>query len=134
MNQKVSDTDARNAVRKLLERFDLIAAQGAALAYVLARKGRQEYEQLLEAAEIAQKIVVEPLTARDAKHDQVYQALDDPNADWSKAVVDMLLDQEPIVFTGDEAFRRTQWMITLDERFDEEMRKRKKQNGEGPKE
>ena len=127
----VSDTEARSAVRRLLERLDLIDGQSAGLAYVLARRDRQGYERLLEDAEIAQKIVVGPLLGDDEGHKQVYRALSDANADWAKAVMAML-EQGPIEFTEDEAFRRLERMRSLDERFDEEMKKRNRDNG--PKE
>jgi hypothetical protein len=39
----VDNTEARDAVRQLIKRFDFIAAQGVAMAYVLAKKDAQEY-------------------------------------------------------------------------------------------
>jgi hypothetical protein len=44
----VDDAEARGAVRQLMKRFELIAAQGVAMAYVLAKKGKQEYARLLQ--------------------------------------------------------------------------------------
>ena len=129
----VSDTEARNVVRKLLERFDLIAGQAAGLLYVLARRDRHGYERLLEEAEIAQKIVVGPILSDDEEHRQVHQALRDSNADWAKAVMAML-EQGPMQFRGDEAFRRLERIRSLEEQFDEEIRKRNKRDEEGPKE
>ncbi len=123
----VNDIEARRAVRELMKRFEIIADQAAGLAYVLARKSRPEYELMLEAAEVAQKIVVGPLTTADTERNQIYQALDDPNADWSKAVMDFL-QQDGIVLTGDAAVQRLELMRSLDERFDKEM---KKHNGGG---
>jgi len=90
----VSDTEARNAVRQLMKRFDLINAQRLGMAYVLAEKDSSEYARLLEASEVAIATVIQPLA--DAQHGPVYAALDDPSADWCKAVA-AILDERPIV-------------------------------------
>jgi hypothetical protein len=50
-----------------MKRFDFIAAQGMAMAYVLAKRDAQEYARLLEAAEVAMKTVIQPIN--DADHD-----------------------------------------------------------------
>jgi hypothetical protein len=80
----VNDTEARNAVRLLLRRFDLINAQRLSLAYVLAEQDSKEYARLLTKAEQAEKNVIRPKIGPEQK--MVYAALDDPNADWPKAV------------------------------------------------
>lgn len=90
----VSDTEARNVVRQLMKRFDLINAQRLGMAYVLAEKDSSEYARLLEAAEEAITTVIQPLA--DVQHGLVYAALDDPNADWCQAVL-AILDERPIV-------------------------------------
>jgi hypothetical protein len=94
----VSDTEAREAVRQLMKRFEFVAAQGLGMAYVLAEKDMNEYARLLEAAETAIPRVIQPLIDADFQRGQVYAALDDPNADWSKAVFSML-NQGPINIT-----------------------------------
>jgi hypothetical protein len=117
----VDDAEAREAVRQLLKRFEFIAAQGCALAYVLAKRDSQEYARLLEAAEVALKTVIQPISDADRDWSAVYAALDDPRADWSKAVVAML-NQGPIEFTGEQAIERFKFMQSLEERFDAEMK------------
>jgi hypothetical protein len=127
----IEDADARDAVRQLMKRFEVIAAQGNAMAYVLAKIDPQEYARLLEAAEVAMKTVIQPISDADHDWSAVYAALDDPRADWSKAVVAML-NQGVIEFTGEQAFERFKFMQSLEERFDAEMKKRNK--GDGDKE
>jgi hypothetical protein len=92
----VSDAEARNAVLHLMKRFDLIQAQHLGLAYVLAKRDSEEYARLLEAADEAITAVIQPLADADVERGQVYAALDDPNADWCKAVLSML-DQGPTI-------------------------------------
>jgi hypothetical protein len=94
----VSDTEAREAVRQLMKRFEFIAAQGLGMAYVLTGKDPNEYALLLEAAETAIPTVIQPLIDGDSQRGQVYAALDDPNADWPKAVLSML-NQGPITLS-----------------------------------
>jgi hypothetical protein len=89
-----NDTETRNVVRQLMKRFDLINAQRLGMAYVLAEKDLREYARLLEAAEKAIATVIQPVA--EAEHGPVYAALDDPNADWCKAVL-AILDERPIV-------------------------------------
>ena len=91
----VSDTEARNAVRQLMKRFDLIQTQHLGLAYVLAKKDATEYARLLDAAEGVIPTVIQPAAEADVLHSQVYAALDNPNADWCQAVLSML-NQGPI--------------------------------------
>jgi len=90
----VDDTEARDAVRQLLRRFDLINAQRLSLAYVLAEQDAKEYARLLTKAEQAEKNIIRPRIGPDQT--KVYAALDDPNADWAKAVLE-ILDDRPIV-------------------------------------
>ena len=45
---------------------------------------------LPEAADKAITAVIQPLADADVERVQVYTALDDPNADWCKAVLSML--------------------------------------------
>jgi len=91
----VSDTEARNAVRQLMKRFDLIQAQHLGLAYVLAKRDAAEYAQLLDSAERVIPTVIQPAAEADVLHSQVYAALDNPSADWCQAVLAML-NQGPI--------------------------------------
>ncbi len=121
----VSDAEARDAVRQLMKRFEFIAAQGGAMAYVLAKRDSQEYARLLEAAEVALKTVILPMNDADKDSNAVYAALDDPHAEWSKAVVAML-NQGAIEFTGEQAIERFKFMQRLEERFDAEMKDRNK--------
>ncbi len=129
----VGDGEARNAVRALMKLFDSVSEQYFGLAYVLAKRDRHRYERLLEAAEIATKTVIHPLKEADTGHGQVYRALDDPDADWSQAVLAML-KQGPIEFTGNRAIERLELMQSLEARFEEEMRKRNGSDGQGKEE
>jgi hypothetical protein len=54
----VDDAQARDAIRQLMKRFEFIASQGLAMAYVLAKRDPQEYARLLETAEVALTTVV----------------------------------------------------------------------------
>jgi hypothetical protein len=126
----VDDTEARDAVRQLMKRFEFTAAQGGALAYVLAKRDKQEYARLLEAAEVALKTVVQPTIDADTDSSAVYAALDDPTADWSKTVVAML-NRGANEFTGEEAVEQIKFIQSLEERFDAEM-KDKNKNDEEP--
>jgi len=119
----VDDAEARDAVRQLMKRFELIAAQGVAMAYVLAKKDKEEYARLLEAAEVALKTVIQPLGDADGGSNSVYAALDDPSADWSKVVAAML-GRGAIEYTGKKAIERFKFVQSLEERFDAEMKKR----------
>ena len=94
----VNDAEARKAVRQLMERFDVIGGQLIGLAYVLAKRDSHEYAQLLEAADKAIATVVQPVADNDVQRRQVYAALDDPNAEWCKAVMSML-SQGPVTLT-----------------------------------
>jgi hypothetical protein len=121
----VGDVEAREAVRQLVRRLELIAAQGAGMAYVLAKRGRAEYAELLEAAEVATKTIGKPLADADKDNAQVYASLDDPHADWPKAILAML-ERGAIVFTGEQAVERMKFVQSLEEHFDAEMKKRSK--------
>ena len=121
----VSDAEARDAVRQLMKRFDLVATQSLGMAYVLAKRDSREYARLLEAAEVAMKTVIQPIINADADSSAVYAALDDPSADWSKAVAAML-NRGPIQFTGEKAMERFKFVESLEERFDAEMEDRNK--------
>jgi len=121
----VDDAEAREAVRQLMKRFEFIAAQAGAMAYVLAKRDAQEYSRLLEAAEVALKTVIQPMSDADRDWSAVHAGLDDPRADWSKAVLAML-NQGAIEFTGEQAIERFKFMQSLEERFDAEMKKRNK--------
>lgn len=90
----VNDSEARDAVRQLLKRFDAINSQRLGMAYVLAETDADEYVRLCAAAEKAEEAVIKPVASE--QHSKVYAALDDPNADWPKAVFE-LLDTRPIV-------------------------------------
>lgn len=127
----VEDAETRDAVRQLMKRFELIAAQGVAMAYVLAKRDKEEYARLLEAAEVALKTVIQPLDDADGGSSSVYAALDDPSADWSKAVVAML-NRGAIEFTGDQAIERFKFVQSLEERFDAEMKNRERDEDEEP--
>jgi hypothetical protein len=119
----VSDMEARNAVRRLVQRLEAIAAQGSAMAYVLARRDITEYARLLEAADVAERIVIQPIVDAEGERHEVYAALDDPNVDWTGAVIAML-ERGPVVFSADEALARARFTQTLDERFDAKMREK----------
>ena len=121
----VDESEAREAVRQLVKRLEFIAAQGGAMAYVLAKKDSKEYARLLKAAEVAMKTVIQPMSDADRELSAVYAALDDPRADWSKAVAEML-SGGVIELTGEQAIERIKFMQTLDERFDAEMKDKDK--------
>jgi hypothetical protein len=53
-------------------------------------------------AEVAMKTVIQPIGDADKDSSAVYAALDDPHADWSKAVVAML-NRGAIEFTSEQA-------------------------------
>ena len=125
LDSMVDEVEAREAVRQLLKRLDFIAAQGGAMAYVLARKDSKEYARLLKAAEVALKTVIQPINDADGESSAVYAALDDPGADWSKAVGEML-SGGVIELTDEEAIERIKFMQSLDERFDEGMKDKDK--------
>ena len=119
------DAEARDAVRQLVKRFEFIAAQGGAMAFVLAKRDSQEYARLLDAAEVALKTVIQPISDADGDWSAVYEALDDPRADWSKAVVTML-NRGPIELWGQQALERIKFVQSLEARFDAEMKERNK--------
>jgi len=128
----VDEAEAREAVRQLVKRLEFIAAQGGAMAYVLAKKDSKEYARLLKAAEVAMKTVIQPMSDADRELSAVYAALDDPRADWSKAVAEML-SGGVIELTGDQAIERMKFVQSLEERFDAEMKdKDKSDEGEEP--
>ena len=85
-----NDTEARKAVRLLMDRFESMKAQSLGLAYVLVERDPGEYSQLLEAARKATAALIQPIIDADARRSQVYAALNDPNGDWSKALLTML--------------------------------------------
>ena len=107
----VNDTEARDAVRQLMKRFDLINLQHLGLACVLAKRDVNEYARLLEAAEKAMPMVMQVASVGDDLHGQVYAALDDPNADWCKAVLSML-NQGPIILTREKIWDQIMPPIT----------------------
>jgi hypothetical protein len=125
----VSDEDARIAVRRLVERLDVIADQHCAIAYVLARRDSKEYAQLLKAAEIAEETVIRPLADSEGGKRQVYGALDDRTVDWAKAV-NAMLDRGAVCFSGDEVLAQARFMQTLNDRFDAEMKTEIQKQGE----
>jgi hypothetical protein len=125
----VNDAEARDAVRELMKRFEFIAAQAGAMAFVLAKRDSQEYARLLEAAEVALKTVIQPISDADRDWSVVYAALDDPRADWSKAVV-AILNRGAIELTGEQAIERVKFVQDIEERFDAEMKKRNKSDGD----
>ncbi len=125
MSSMVDDAEARDAVRQLMKRFEFIASQGLAMAYVLAKRDSQEYARLLEAAEVALKTVIQPINDADQDSSEVYAALDDPGADWTKAVAAML-NRGAIVFTGEQGIEQFKFMQSLERRFDAEMKDKDK--------
>jgi hypothetical protein len=125
----IDDAEARDAVRQLRKRFKFIAAQAGAMAYVLAKRDSREYARLLEAAEVALKTVIQPISDADGVSRAVYAALDDPGADWTKAVVAML-NRGAIEQTGEQAIERFKFVQSLEERFDTEMKDKNKSDEE----
>ena len=121
----VDDAEARDAVRQLMKRLEFIAARGGAIAYVLAKRDSQEYARLLKASEVALKTVIQPISDADREFSAVYEALDDPRADWSEAVVAML-SRGAVELTGERAIERVKFVQSLEERFDAEMKDKNK--------
>jgi hypothetical protein len=121
----LNDTEARNAVRQLMKRFELINDQHLGLAFVLAKRDPQDYARLLKSAELATTIVIQPLDDADGDYHQVHTALDDPDADWPKAVIAML-NRGPIEMTGNQAIERLKLVQNLEARFDAENKERNK--------
>jgi len=121
----VDDAEARDAVRQLMKRFEFIAAQGGAMAFVLAKRDSREYARLLDAAEVALRTVIQPISDTDRDWSAVYAALDDPRADWSKAVVAML-NRGVTELWGQEALERMKFVQSLEDRFDAEMKDKRK--------
>ena len=115
----ITDAEARKAVRALIERFDLINEQHLGLAYVLARQDAQRYSRLLESAERATALVIRPLKERDDDSREVYTALDNPQADWTKAIFAML-GRGAVVLEGNQGNERLKLLQELDARFDAE--------------
>jgi hypothetical protein len=108
-----------------MKRLEFMAGQLGAMAYVLAKRDSREYARLLEVVEVAMKTVIQPIGDADKDSSAVYAALDDPHADWSKAVVAML-SRGAIEFTGEQAIERFTFIQSLEERFDAEMKDRNK--------
>jgi hypothetical protein len=92
----MGDTEARKAVRLLMEHVDSLHAQYAGLAYVLAKKEPDEYTRLVEAAQRTTPKVAEILSAADDLHGEVYAALDAPQGDWCQAVSSWLSQHGPV--------------------------------------
>jgi hypothetical protein len=84
----VDDYEAREAVRQLMKRFDSINAQRLSIAYVLAERSAEDYAKLLAIAEETERSLIGPKIA--AEHADAYAALDDPNVDWSRAIIEIL--------------------------------------------
>ena len=118
----VTDAEARKAVRALMERFDLVTDQFAGLAYVLARKDLQRYARLLGSAERATTLVIQPVREVDGGSKEIYAALDDPEADWCKAICTML-DNAPVILESDQGIERFRLLEELGEKFDAEDKK-----------
>jgi hypothetical protein len=91
----INDTEARETVRQLMRQFEAVAVQALGMAYVLAKKDKEEYARLIEAAERVIPTVIQPLVDADSQRREVYAALDDPGADWCGALRGML-DRGPI--------------------------------------
>jgi len=66
--------------------------------------------------------MIQPISDADAESNAVYVALDDPGANWSKAVVTML-NRGPIEFTGEQAPERFKLIQNLEKQFEAEMKK-----------
>jgi hypothetical protein len=99
------------------------------MAFVLAKRYPQKYARLPEAAEVALQTMIQPIRDADAESDTVYAALDDPGADWSKAVV-MMLNRGPIEFTGEQALERFKIIQNLERQFEAESKKINKSDEE----
>jgi hypothetical protein len=94
----VDNTEARDAVRQLIKRFDFIAAQGVAMAYVLAKKDTQEYGDYWKP----------PKLRTEARP-------------WWRCSTEERLNSR-----GEQAIERFKFMQSLEVRFDAEMKDRNK--------
>jgi hypothetical protein len=101
----VNDTEARNVVRKLMQRCDLIDAQHASLSHVLAKKDPQEYARLLETAERINPMITQVLATIDDTRRQAYAAIEDANADWCNAVMSWLDEKGPIILSREQTYK-----------------------------
>jgi hypothetical protein len=112
----VNDTDARNIVRQLMERFDSIDIQHTSLTHVLAKKDPQEYTRLLETAEKIAPKIAEVLAIIDEARRRAYVALDDRNANWYEAVLAWLNEKGPTTLSTEQGFKAMD--LTLSDELD----------------
>jgi hypothetical protein len=105
-----SDSEVRDVVRQLMRRFDSMDARYASFLHVVAKKDPEEYTRLLDTSERIIPKVTKVLAIGDTMHRQVYESLDDPNADWCKVVLSWLNQKGPIILTREEGFERMRLM------------------------
>ena len=98
----INDAEAREAVRRFMQSRDLSEARWCALAHVLAKKDAKGYEKLWEASERFIPFVTRLMDVANDLEKQVYVALDDPNADWPKALLAYHNQKGPIVLNEDQ--------------------------------
>jgi hypothetical protein len=100
--QMPSDREVRDVVRQLMRLFDSMDARYASFLYVVAEKDPEEYTRLLDTSERITPRVTKVLAVGDSLHRQVYESLDDPNADWCKAMLSWLTREGPIILTREQ--------------------------------
>jgi len=98
------------------------------MAYVFAKKRLQEICPIAESRRSGLKTVIQPISDADGDWSAIYEALDDPRADWSKAVTAML-NGGPIEFTGEQAIERIKFVQSLEHDLTQD--EGEKQNDEG---
>ena len=114
----MGDTEARKAVRLLMEHVDSLHAQYAGLAYVLVKKDPREYTRLVEAAQKTTPKVAEILSAADELHGEVYTALDDPQGDWVQALWSWLGQHGPVEL-GQQSWDKVARLMRLNQELKE---------------
>jgi hypothetical protein len=105
-----SDSEVRDVVRQLMRRFDSMDARYASFLHVMAKKDPEEYTRLLDTSERIIPKVTKLLAIGDTLHRQVYESLDDPDADWCKAVLSWLNQNGPIILTREQMFESMRLM------------------------
>ncbi len=105
-----SDSEVRDVVRQLMRRFDSMDARYASFLHVVAKKDPEEYTRLLDTSERITPKVTKVLAVGDILHRRVYESLDEPNADWCKAVLSWLNQKGPIILTREQGFERMRLM------------------------
>jgi hypothetical protein len=93
-----------------MRRFDSMDARYASFLHVVAKKDPEEYTRLLDTSERIIPKVTKVLAIGNTLHRQVYESLNDPNADWCKAMLSWLTREGPIILTREQIFESMRLM------------------------